>query len=380
MEPESPDPWTQFLDLLSQVITPIWDDLILLLPFAMIGLVVLLLAPVALAWRRSSAKNRSRVPPRRPAIAPEGIHLPGPSPWPFVAPVGLFFIFASFVFAGDGPLPVDTVLFGIGIAVGLVGVAGWYLDANRELRRVEVGAHAGTVSQHTAIAATSGAALPTWSVEPPAGVHLPGPSPWPFFGPIGLFFVFAGLVFGPALILGGLVMALIAIVGWLRDAGSEYHQVEAGHLPEPDTRDPERAFPKRLVPLYGTVAAVAVGITLLPLLLGALPGDASGGDGGGGMPAESPDPAPVIAAEAVTSFTLSRLVVPADTALQLTFENRQDGVPHNVAILQGSASVFMGEVFPGVDMRVYEVPALAAGEYRFVCSVHPPMTGTLVAK
>ena len=54
-----------------------------------------------------------------------------------------------------------------------------------------------------------------------------------------------------------------------------------------------------------------------------------------------------------------------------------------MAIHQGSASgaeVFKGEIFSGVDTRTYAVPALPAGTYAFVCSVHPNMTGTLTVK
>src|SRR5687768_11262639 len=41
------------------------------------------------------------------------------------------------------------------------------------------------------------------ALKPPPGVHLPGPSRAPIIASIGLFFLFAGLVFGgPALAIG----------------------------------------------------------------------------------------------------------------------------------------------------------------------------------
>ena len=40
-------------------------------------------------------------------------------------------------------------------------------------------------------------------------------------------------------------------------------------------------------------------------------------------------------------------------------------------------SVFKGEIFNGVAEKDLQVPALAAGTYQFVCSVHPNMLGTL---
>ena len=43
-------------------------------------------------------------------------------------------------------------------------------------------------------------------------------------------------------------------------------------------------------------------------------------------------------------------------------------------------AVWTGEIFNGVETRTYDVPALPAGTYGFVCTVHPNMTGTLTAK
>ena len=42
--------------------------------------------------------------------------------------------------------------------------------------------------------------------------------------------------------------------------------------------------------------------------------------------------------------------------------------------------MFKGDIFNGPDKRTYSVPALPAGTYAFVCSVHPNMTGTLTVK
>jgi hypothetical protein len=376
-EEPSGDLWSQFLELLGPLLSPDWNALILLLPLAMIGLVMLILGYLAWNWRRSSALNQSRVPKRRPGRPPADVHMPGPSPWPFVAPIGVALILVSLIFAGDG-LPVNPALFGLGLAVGLVGMAGWYLDAGREWRAVETGGH-GAAHGGALLTGEAVAQAPSWAVEPPPGVHMPGPSPWPFFAPIGLFFVFLGLIFGPALLIGGILMSLVAVVGWYRDAGTEYRQVETiGHV-VPETRDPARAWPRSVVPLFGAIAAVALAVTLLPLLMSALP-VAGGGDDGGGGAGPSPDPAPQIAAESVTSFTEELLIVPADTPLELTFDNRQAGVPHDVAIKQGEEFLFDGEEIIGPETIVYEVPAIPAGEYTFVCTIHPPMTGTLTVQ
>jgi len=99
-------------------------------------------------------------------------------------------------------------------------------------------------------------------------------------------------------------------------------------------------------------------------------------------PAESPEPsgsaAPsgelvVIDVEALNIlFTQTTLTAPADQPFQINFANNDAGIPHNVEIKDGTGAVlFLGEIFNGIETRVYDVPALAAGEYQFLCTVHP---------
>jgi len=81
------------------------------------------------------------------------------------------------------------------------------------------------------------------------------------------------------------------------------------------------------------------------------------------------------------AFTTPEVTAPADTAFVIRFENQDAGIPHNVAIHDASgAEVFKGEIFPGVETRDYQVPALPAGNYSFTCTVHPNMTGTLTVE
>jgi len=97
-------------------------------------------------------------------------------------------------------------------------------------------------------------------------------------------------------------------------------------------------------------------------------------------PAAPADPnAPTIVAEQL-HFATPEVQVPAGSAFQLTFENRESA-PHNVAIYtdsSASSALFQGEIFAS-GTKVYDVPALAAGSYFFRCDVHPDMTGTIVA-
>ena len=69
-------------------------------------------------------------------------------------------------------------------------------------------------------------------------------------------------------------------------------------------------------------------------------------------------------------FDIDAFEAPADTAFCIAFENLED-IPHNVSIYDGGEALFQGEILNTAGSIVYEVPALPAGEYRFICDVHP---------
>ena len=88
-------------------------------------------------------------------------------------------------------------------------------------------------------------------------------------------------------------------------------------------------------------------------------------------------------AAANIAYDQTDLAAPAGVPFQIAFTNNDAGIPHNVSIRQGSPTgteVFKGTIFTGVATQTYDVPALPAGTYSFVCSVHPNMTGTLTVK
>ncbi|HVL88776.1 MAG TPA: cupredoxin domain-containing protein [Actinomycetota bacterium] len=91
-----------------------------------------------------------------------------------------------------------------------------------------------------------------------------------------------------------------------------------------------------------------------------------------------------VAAENSNEFVQTRVSAPAGVEFSIVFENRESGVPHNVAIYTddtAKTSVVVGELFPGPATRVMRVPALDAGTYFFRCDVHPrDMTGRLVVE
>jgi mono/diheme cytochrome c family protein/plastocyanin len=114
-----------------------------------------------------------------------------------------------------------------------------------------------------------------------------------------------------------------------------------------------------------------------------------GGAGGSQAPGASIDPnAPVVkvaapSGAATSGFDPNKLEAKADTAFTLEFNN-EDAVQHNIVINNPDGTpVAMGDTafFTGPEVRKYAVPALKAGEYPFLCQVHPTtMTGTLTVK
>ena len=97
------------------------------------------------------------------------------------------------------------------------------------------------------------------------------------------------------------------------------------------------------------------------------------------MPSGAPGEIALVA-EGV-KFDKASITAPADKPFKISFDNRDVGTPHDVDILDGSGTkVFEGADFPGPEVRVYDVPALAAATYKFICSIHPDlMTGELTA-
>ena len=135
----------------------------------------------------------------------------------------------------------------------------------------------------------------------------------------------------------------------------------------------------------GTAACVTAnaGWTYAPALSATPPPSAAASGSAGGSPAASEAAGGIGISASGIAFEQTSVTAPAGKAFQIDFDNKDAGTPHNVAIHKDNASgaeVFKGEIVTGPLTTTYDVPALDAGTYAFVCSVHPNMTGTLTVQ
>jgi plastocyanin len=81
------------------------------------------------------------------------------------------------------------------------------------------------------------------------------------------------------------------------------------------------------------------------------------------------------------AFDTAQIDLPADAPTTITFDNRDAGMQHNIAIYNDSSlaeNLFTGDIVTGPATAEYQVPGLPAGEYYFHCDVHPNMSGSVV--
>ncbi len=83
------------------------------------------------------------------------------------------------------------------------------------------------------------------------------------------------------------------------------------------------------------------------------------------------------------AFDTRELEATAGQPFSIHFVNKDAGIPHDVAIrTQDGTEKFKGDLLNDVGEITYQVPALEAGTYTFICTIHPipAMTGTLTVK
>jgi hypothetical protein len=363
--------WNGFLELTSQFVIPDWGRLVsLALPVGTTVLVALLMTRTVLqvATAPAARRGKRRITPG----TPEGIHMPGPSLAPIFAAIGAFLLFLGLVFGG-----LALVLGAVALVLTLLY---WLAEGLR-------------IYDHD-IAPTATVLPVVVHDGPPPGVHVPGPSWRPIVGALGTALLFLGLVFGEWLLAVGVIALVIGLIGWLPDARKEYVKtVEAdqtGHLENiPAPRAPTRLLTFLAILVIGAVVLQSgvfadkssgsgtAGASGAPPAAGAPTASAAPSPAGSAASAVAGGPADVTVEAKGIAFTQTSWTGPASKPFTIAFSNQDPGTPHDIEIKDATgAVVFKGDIFNGVDTRIYQVPALPAGDYTFSCVVHPNMTGT----
>jgi len=144
---------------------------------------------------------------------------------------------------------------------------------------------------------------------------------------------------------------------------------------------PSRAVPAAALLLLVSLLLAACGGSEVPTIPPA-----------GSPPASSPslaDPTPVGGSQAPATLIVAlnvqfdpvAVTVPAGEPLTITFDNRDQGIPHDIVIKDASGNeIAKSAIITGPAQEQLGVGPLAPGAYPFVCTVHPNMVGTITAE
>lgn len=103
----------------------------------------------------------------------------------------------------------------------------------------------------------------------------------------------------------------------------------------------------------------------------------SSGDAGGGTATVSDGAVEITAAN--LEFSATTIEATAGEAFTITLVN-SDTTPHNISIYteEGGDRLVEGAVINAGETIEVQVDALDAGEYSFMCDIHPDMNGSVV--
>ena len=77
------------------------------------------------------------------------------------------------------------------------------------------------------------------------------------------------------------------------------------------------------------------------------------------------------------AFETTQVTLPAGQPLRIILDNADAGVPHDVAISKDGSEVARSAIVTGPARTEVRFGPLTTGTYKFACTVHPAMTGTL---
>ena len=129
--------------------------------------------------------------------------------------------------------------------------------------------------------------------------------------------------------------------------------------------------------------ALSLAIPLFAALVAcSTPADSGGddSDNAGGGTVAVVDGVVLLSAEDL-AFDASVIQAPAGAAFTISFTNN-DSAPHNVSVYteEGGDQIATSDPINQGETLEVEVPAQDAGEYLFVCDIHPEMNGTIVVE
>ena len=235
---------------------------------------------------------------------------------------------------------------------------------------------------------------------------------WAATGALAFALLLTGFVLGPLATGAGLVLAVTTIVGWMVTVSGEHigRRIDLSPLGLPVLglfaifalmfflsrvllAVPEQASTAIALAVAVVILGGAALVTLRPsvssrslaailaisgvlLTAGGLVAAAVGqrevhrpaGVSGGPVSVEAEN----------NEFKEKEIELQAELPAEITFHNKDEDVPHNVAIYSDpeyTRDVFIGDILPGPVTVDYRFDAPPAGEYFFRCDVHPNMAG-----
>jgi plastocyanin len=207
---------------------------------------------------------------------------------------------------------------------------------------------------------------------------MPGPSIRPLLGALGTAALLGGLVVGGWVLILAVIFLVYTLIGWLVDATAEYRKaVEAdttGHL----ENIPPRRLPTRTLQVFAVLFAP------LPVAAGVFPPAPQRPAASRRLHPRGCCPPGALTVAKDIAFDTKALEVAAGQPFAIFLRNDDPpSTPHDVDIRTTDGKTIKDQPnTAGGATQTYQYDGLEAGEYVFICSIHPipAMTGTLTVK